>query len=443
MKHGSESGVGGDTRTIASLASLLARLRAYEREPAFALQRQRALGQALRPYAEYEAQFGLAPLPEEAALAHLYVFADYLPEDGQFSLIEQVRDTITAHVPEEERAWLDPLRHSHMDLLEVAALRDDGSMELRSLGSGKAFHVEAGELRRRCKAGQVLLTRVIRAGDRTVLPGAALVLSGTAGRALFDGVNEWRRAMEAEAGSFELGEWEEFAKRYGHVLLWRFAQVRLEALVRAEMAVRYRTRDDQPFLYALALYDHRESPFLSEGLSNLEGWRRESGGSQGRSAQCWIQTGDDGTSVAARLTLTPAQLFVECESGARLDRVKHQLASAFGFSLHFCGEATEVPPHELPDINLEEEEPAPHVVVVTAEAEQQLLAAFLESVYLEWADRPSPALNGQTPRHAMTTADGRAKVAALIEALEREDLAARRTGKRGYEYGRLRAHVGL
>jgi hypothetical protein len=443
MKHGSESGVGGETLTTASLASLLARLQAYEREPAFALQRQRALGQALRPYAGYEAQFGLTPLPGEAALAHLYVFADYFPEDGQFSLIEQVRDTITAHVSEEERAWLDPLRHSHMDLLEVTARRDDGALELRSMGSGKTFRAAAGELPRHCKAGQVLLTRVVRAGDRTVFPGAALVLSASAGRSLFDGVNEWRRAMEAEAGSFELGEWEEFAKRYGHVLLWRFAQVRLEALVRAETSVQYRMQNGQPFLYALALYDHRESPFLSEGLSNLEGWRRESVDSKGTSARCWIQTGDDGLSVAARLTLTPAQLFVECESGARLDRVKHQLASTFGFSLHFCGEAAEAPPHELPDINLEDEEPAPHVVVVTAEAEQQLLAAFLESVYLEWADRPSPALNGQTPRHAMTTADGRAKVAALIEALEREDLAARRTGKRGYEYGRLREHVGL
>jgi hypothetical protein len=31
----------------------------------------------------------------------------------------------------------------------------------------------------------------------------------------------------------------------------------------------------------------------------------------------------------------------------------------------------------------------------------------------------------------------------LIEGLEREDLAARRTGQTGYDYSRLRAHVGL
>ena len=444
MKRGSEAGVGEDTRTTPALASLLARLRALALEPTFDLQRQRALGTALRPYAEYEPQFGLVPLSEEAALAQLYMDADYLRDDGQPSLIEQVRDTITTHVPEEERAWLDPLRHSNMDVLEVVARHDDGRMELRSLGSGKTVHVDAGRLSRRCKTGQVLLTRVIRTGDRTAIPGVTLVLSASAGRALFDGVNEWRRSMEAETGSFELGEWEEFAKRYGHVLLWRFAQVRLEALVRAEMRIHFRTPDGKPFLYALALYEHHEQALLSDGLSKLEGWRRESGDSSRASVESWVQTGDDAAAPATgRLTLTPTQLSVECESGARLDRVKHQLASTFGFSLHFLGEATKAPPHEPAEVNLEEEEPAPGTVVVTPEAEQEILKAFLESVYLEWADRPSPSLNGQTPRHAMVMEGGRTKVASLIEALERGDLAARRTGKPGYEYGRLRTQVGL
>jgi hypothetical protein len=444
MKRGNEAGVGDGTRTTPTLTPLLARLQALALEPAFGLQRRHALGIALRPYAEYEPQFGLVPLPGEAALAQLYVDADYLPDDGQLSLIEQVRDTITTHVPEEERAWLDPLRHSNMDLLEVVARHEDGRMELRSLGSGKSFLVDVGEPGLRCRAGQVLLTRVIRVGDRTVIPCVALVLSASAGRSLFDGVNEWRRSMEAETGAFELGEWEEFAKRYGHVLLWRFAQVRLEALVRAEMRIQYRTPEGKPFLYALALYEHHDQAVLSQGLSKLEGWAREPGDFSRTSIQTWqtwVQTG--AAPVMGRLTLTPTQLIVECESGARLDRVKHQLASTFGFSLHFLGEATKAPPHEPAEVNLEEEEPAPGTVVVTREAEQEILQAFLESVYLEWADRPSPSLNGQTPRHAVNTADGRAKVASLIEALEREDLAAHRTGKPGYAYGLLRAHVGL
>ena len=442
MKRGNDAGVGQESRTAPALASLLARLGALTLEPGFDLQRQRALGIALRPYAEYEPKFGLFPLPDEAALAQLYLHADYLPDDGQPSPIEQVRDTITTHVPEEERAWLDPLRHSNMDVLEVMARREDGRLDVRSLGSGKTFPVEAGGSGIRCRAGQVLLTRVIRAGDRTVIPGVALVLSASNGRALFDGVDEWRRTMEVETGSFELAEWEEFAKRYGHVLLWRFAQVRLEMLVRAEMRLQFRTPAGNPFLYALALYEHHEQAALSQGLAKLEGWRRASDGSGPASAERWVQ-GSAGVPVTARLTLTPTQLIVECDSGSRLDRVKHQLASAFGFSLHFCGEATQPPPHALPPVDLEEEEPGPGTVVVTREAEQDILKSFLETVYLEWADRPSPSLNGKTPRHAAGEPEGRARVATLIETLEKEDLAARRTGTPGYAYARLRAHVGL
>ncbi|MDE3035309.1 MAG: hypothetical protein KGJ14_04985, partial [Nitrospirota bacterium] len=102
-----------------SLASLLGRLERLAQEPGFQLQRATALGQALRPYAEYARVLPIAPLAEELALADLYVYADYFPTDGQLSLVEQVRDMIEVHVPQEERAWLDPLRHSYMDLLEV------------------------------------------------------------------------------------------------------------------------------------------------------------------------------------------------------------------------------------------------------------------------------------------------------------------------------------
>ena len=41
----------------------------------------------------------LAPLPEEVELADLLLYADFYPEDGQLTLIEQLRDVITEHIP--------------------------------------------------------------------------------------------------------------------------------------------------------------------------------------------------------------------------------------------------------------------------------------------------------------------------------------------------------
>lgn len=456
----------------ASLQTLYDRLDAQSLEPGFLAQRELALSRALRPYAEYRQRLPLSPFPEELALALLYLYADFYPEDGQLSLVEQVRDLIEVHVPEEERAWLDPLHHSYMDLLTIKSVDSEGRLALRSLGDGLEFTVPAGEFAQGVKVGQVLLTRLIRLPDRTVLAGAAVVLSAAYARAVYDAANDWRREMEAESGSFDLGEWQEFTKRYGYILLWQVAQARLGALIRADDLVVYRTATDQPFLYALTLYDHHEFRFLAERLSQMEGLeadmdglpkgdaetqRRGEGaigrgksdtatgrrGDRATAIRSWVQRDHAHGHVVARLTLTPSELFMECDAVDRLDGLKHQLASTFGFSLHFRGESTAVPAHDLPAVDLTKEEVAQAPVIVSADEEHRLLAAFLESVYLEWTDRASPALGGQTPRHAAASPGTSGLVADLIAQLERCDLARRRTGKAGYDYNRLRAHVGL
>jgi hypothetical protein len=147
--------------------------------------------------------------------------------------------------------------------------------------------------------------------------------------------------------------------------------------------------------------------------------------------------------TVARLTLTPTQLMVECESADRLNTVKHRLASEFGFSLHFRGETAAVPMHDSPTVDLEEDDTPGTTVVVTPDEESRLLGTFLETMYLEWADRPCPALDSLTPRHAAAMPPYRDRVERLIDDMERDDLQYRRTGTRRYEYNVLRAHVGV
>jgi hypothetical protein len=56
----------------------------------------------------------LSPLPQETELANFLLYADFFPQDGQLTLVEQLRDVITEHIPQEEREWLDPLKHSYL-----------------------------------------------------------------------------------------------------------------------------------------------------------------------------------------------------------------------------------------------------------------------------------------------------------------------------------------
>ncbi len=111
MKLVNDRTIGAWIPLPAPLEGLITRLGKLSRAPVFTAQRQMALSRALQSYLA-AGNAPLAPLDQEVHLAELYVYADYYPEDGQLTLIEQLRDVITEHIPEEERQWLDPFKHS-------------------------------------------------------------------------------------------------------------------------------------------------------------------------------------------------------------------------------------------------------------------------------------------------------------------------------------------
>jgi hypothetical protein len=456
MKLASEATAGLWVPLVPSLDALLARLESLSSEPGLAAQRQIALRLALQPYLESGAGALLSPLPQETELANLLLYTDFYPQDGQLTLIEQLRDVITEHIPQEEREWLDPLKHSSLDLAEFLSVDEQAQrLVFRSLGDARVYRVPDGAFRKGLQPGQVLLTRLIREpGDveweRAVIAGAAIRLSNEDGKGLLNATLDYRRQVEISAGSFELGDWPEFAKRYGHVLLWTFARMRFAALVDAVRSIHYVAEGGLPYLYALALYDHVEYGHITEMLAGLEGFEREAsvpppaGASTSKDAQHFVQRGAYGaleSAVVARLILTATQLWVECDSRERLDAIKHRLAGTFGFSLHFRGETCKPPPRQLKESELAVEEPL--TLVISAEEDRALLNGFLETLYLEWAERACPSLGDHMPRHLATSAAGREQVAALIADMERHDPGLRRVGQASFDYNKLRAHVGL
>ena len=437
-----------------ALDALITRLDSLSRQPEFAQQREVGLARALKPYLWGEGvKVVLTALPQEVDLAELSVFCDFYPEDGQLTLIEQLRDVITEHIPEDERAWLDPLKHSYMDLLELTTTPTSGtSLTFRSLGDGTLFVLPNEEFAKNLVHGQILLTRVIRDTKRpgpneAVWASCGLILSSEEGKALYDTTREWERRMEMSSGELVLGEWQEFMKRFGHILLWNFAEMRVAALVDAVAHIQYLAPNGAPYLYAIALYDHHQSGTFTEGLSSMKEWHAEPEDpnierSTGK-ARTWIQTSNfpHKSDIVARLTLTSSQLIVECDGRERLDDVKHGLARTFGFALHFRGETLTPPFH---DVKLEElESDQPTTVVISNEDDTSMLQAFLEKAYLEWSDQPHGMLHGVTPRHAARMPATHDVVARLITEMEASDLGVRRGGKRAYDYNILRGHVGI
>jgi hypothetical protein len=453
MKRESDQATGFWTPRPPSLEGALSRLESLSRKPEFRLQRELAYALALKPYLEGGAGRLVAPLEQEVELASLCLFCDYYPDDGQLTLVEQLRDVITEHIPEEERQWLDPLKHSYLDVLKpTSSLTPDRDVVLQSLGDGTKVVLPGGEFVRDLESDRPLLTRVIHdparpESERALWAGCGIALSRADAEALLNTTAEWRREMEVTTGSFALGEWKEFAKRFGYMMLWAFAQRRMDALVDAVIHISYRTPDGRPYLYAVALYDHSELRAFTEGLSEISEFQiekpspddRASAAGTPHSVRQWVQREDD--NLVARLTLTACQLIVECDGPQRLDHIKHRLAASLGFALHFRGETSVPPARQLSLTELMSNESP--TLVVTPEEDLTMLHQFLEKAYLEWADQPHPALSGHTPRHAAATPTLRDKVGALIDHMERHDPGYQRFGKPAFDYNPLRAHVGL
>src|SRR5262249_8805277 len=147
----------------------------------------------------------------EAELAELVFYADSYPMDEQPTLIEQLRDVITEHIPQEERAWLDPLKHSYLDLVEFLSM-DERIQRLifRSIGDARVYHVPDETFRKQLHPGQVLLTRLIREpGDmeweQAVIAGAAIAVSKEDGEDLGNASIDHPRPGGQVPGSIELG----------------------------------------------------------------------------------------------------------------------------------------------------------------------------------------------------------------------------------------------
>ncbi|MBH0187194.1 MAG: hypothetical protein HP477_17740, partial [Nitrospira sp.] len=95
MKLASEQATGFWTQRPPFLDAILARLEHLSLKPEFRVQREVAFARVLKPYLNGGAGRLVPPLEQEVELANLYLFCDYYPEDGQLTLIEQLRDVIT------------------------------------------------------------------------------------------------------------------------------------------------------------------------------------------------------------------------------------------------------------------------------------------------------------------------------------------------------------
>jgi hypothetical protein len=141
--------------------------------------------------------------------------------------------------------------------------------------------------------------------------------------------------------------------------------------------------------------------------------------------------------ILATLTLTPTTLRVETLSRRRRRRVRRRLQGLLGDHIQLIGMESQTVVQVLEEPALE---PAPEPLVLPPEA----IAELEERMIRQWLDESIPALGGQTPREAVKTAEGRQRLLALFDYIDRQqERASNLPGMFSPDYRKAKKMLGL
>lgn len=140
------------------------------------------------------------------------------------------------------------------------------------------------------------------------------------------------------------------------------------------------------------------------------------------------------------ITVGPDYLLVECNSKPRDRRLGERLEKSLGRLVEY--QDTTHKPFDLDDLPepSEEESGALDLNTLPEDARRELVE-HMEQLYMNWMDERIPALQNRTPKEAVTTPEGRKKVADLINDWENSLL--RMPGRQfEFDFNKLRKKLG-
>jgi hypothetical protein len=144
--------------------------------------------------------------------------------------------------------------------------------------------------------------------------------------------------------------------------------------------------------------------------------------------------------VLGTVTLYPEKLTVECISKERLERGKQRLEQLVGgFIRHRADEFEDI----YVGMDRVRQQKGRQEKPVLDDKAQAMAVSVMRQHMSAWPDEKLPALNGKTPREAMTTKKGREKVLELIKNFENREARKKKEGELWLDLAFLRKELGL
>lgn len=349
------------------------------------------------------------------------------------------------------RAYFTALRDAPVSLYEVGDVQPGTSMVLRDLLSDAApVTVREKSATRTLKQWDRIAVRVVPERDHHVISGALLPFRSEAVDFLFAGLRDALKLKKRDALRLTRDQLLGCAPIFTSA--WLFIEID-RALTPAQPQFTNSDGDDVLFhelCYPLASGVTQKA--VAERLDRVKGFlperpkfwnwlavRKGRGGKAGGGIM--LDTQMEGATVLGSLELTGKTLLVTVNSAERAAKVQKLIGAAAGDLLR--APLTTIRTVEQMRADQRRNGPSDAADEIPPEIAHQLMRDHLDKHYRETLDAPIPALGGKSPRQAVRTAAGRAKVIEWLKMLENRSAGHGEGPIAEYDFGWMWVELGL
>ena len=361
-----------------------------------------------------------------------WLLHDYRPRTGRTAFEEYLRRE-GHRLPSRERAMLESMRDAVFGLYEVQRVEEGRGIEVRNVFRGDRFFVDDVSASKELVKWDCVLCRIENFEGRYVPAGNGQLVP----RLYFDQFMDFVERQSPKAGKDPAP----FVEANSH-----FFHRKLDDWVH-DYAERFTLTNSlgERIEFAEATYEIRgELPAVRKALSEIEVFREVTtlDASAGQYRFDWVDRRADEPAISyGSIEVSNGRLRLSCQSRQRLKEGRRILEEKLGRLLGGYQEKFE----SLEDARRRRqgEGLAKPKTPVDPAVERELALKWKSGHYARWPDESLPALDGQTPRQAVLTEAGRAKVRDLVRGIENLEEHERKQGKPALDLAPLRQTLGL
>jgi len=352
-----------------------------------------------------------------------WMIHDWIPAGLGRRVMDEYLRRYGARLSERERKLVEDWSRSAVRLYEVEEVQPGTGMRMKDMITNEVRFVHETSASKAVVKWDGLLARIV-AGERGwEMTGTGMSIP----RQHLGAMMQWLEEDRREAGL----EWNEYLKRNHPEIRRQPERLNSEWI----NSLQIRNNDGEKLMLSKSTYRVEQFLAVETALRGCEEFVDEGDG-----RYVWLRDGKEGSTALGSILLKEGLLTFECNSMERLERGERLLNELAGGAMQHLG-------HEFTT----QEEIRRNVRTQPAEKEhradvpggEQIVAEYMERHYREWPDISLPALNGQTPREAAMTVEGRLLLAELLRNFENLEERKKKRGEAYYDVGRLRAELGL